>query len=331
MWHLNPYISIISVLFLVASVLTFSRGITNAPAAVDSYDASTSAVAFRVQNHITFASTSASSASKALQAALVNIICYAPTNGTLHSISGSGIIINPKGIILTNAHIAQYFLLANHGVSCAIRTGGPATAKYKASLMYISPEWLRANANVLTETNPQGTGQYDFALLIITTSINSARFPVTFPYVPLANGAPSIGTPVVIASYGAQSLKSTQILSDLFPTVVSGSVKDVYTFAINSVDVIALGGSAAAQSGSSGGGVINAAGDLVGTLTTSTINGATSTRALDAITTLYIQGEYVRETRQSLDSLLVGSSSIAVANEAAQIPALESLIATQLP
>ena len=46
------------------------------------------------------------SASSALRAALVNILCYAPAGSKLHSISGSGVFIDSKGIILTNAHIA---------------------------------------------------------------------------------------------------------------------------------------------------------------------------------------------------------------------------------
>jgi hypothetical protein len=320
MRRLKPYASIVGTLLLIALVVTFSHGVTNTPAAVISYNASTSPGTL---THTTPTST-------ALQAALVNIICYAPTNSAIRSISGSGVFIDPKGIILTNAHIAQYFLLANRGVSCTIRTGGPATNSYKASLVYISPQWINANSDVLAETNPSGTGQYDFALLAVTASATPTPLPSSFPYLPLAHDAPSISTPVVIASYGAQSLKSAQIQSDLFPTVVFGSVKDVYTFAVNSVDVIALGGSAAAQEGSSGGGVASATGELLGTLTTSTISGAASTRTLDAITSLYIQGEYVRETGQPLDSLLAEPSLTAVGNFAPQIPTLEAIVTAHL-
>ena len=96
------------------------------------------------------------------------------------------------------------------------------------------------------------------------------------------------GTPVVIASYGAQFLEQSQVQSALFPTVVFGSVKDIFTFATNTIDVLALGGSAAAQEGSSGGGVSDAAGKLVGTITTSTTKGTTDTRSLSAITASYI-------------------------------------------
>ena len=250
--------------------------------------------------------------------------------GTLSSISGSGVIIDPKGIILTNAHVAQYFLLADRGVSCSIRSGSPATTHYNASVIYISPTWLHANTKVLTETTPNGTGEYDFALLAISKSATSDSLPAVFPFVTLAKVSPIAGASTVIASYGAQFLDSNQITSNLFPTVVFGSVKDVFTFKANTIDVLALGGSVAAQEGSSGGGVVNGSGDLVGTITTSTVSGATNTRSLDAITASYIRTEYASETGQALDTLLSEPTATSIANFAPQIPALESIITAQL-
>lgn len=270
--------------------------------------------------------TSASS----LRAALVNIICDAPSGSALRSISGSGVIVDPKGIILTNAHVAQYFLLADRGVSCIIRSGSPAADKYDAALMYISPAWLKANPNVLTETTPSGTGEHDFAFLAITKSTTTDPLSVSFPYLSLATTPPDAGMSVVIASYGAQFLASDQITSDLFPTVVFGSIKDIFTFGTNTVDVMSLGGSAAAQEGSSGGGVADASGTLVGTITTSTISGATDTRNLDAITASYIRADYASETGQPLDVLLSESPATAVSNFIPQIPKLESIITAQL-
>lgn len=266
----------------------------------------------------------------ALRAALVNIICYAPVGTKLRSISGSGIFINPKGIILTNAHIAQYFLLADRTVSCTIRSGSPATDSYDASLIYLPSIWINANAKVLTETNPSGTGEYDFAFLAVTKSASRDALPTTFPFIPLAISPPNTGTPVVIASYGAQFLESSQIQSSLFPTIVFGSVKDIFTFASTTIDVLALGGSVAAQEGSSGGGVASGNGELVGTITTSTIKGSTDTRALDAITASYIRAEYANETGSALDILLAQSTSTAIADFAPKMSALEAIITAQL-
>ena len=268
----------------------------------------------------------------ALRAALVNIICYAPAGSGLRSMSGSGVFVDQKGVIITNAHIAQYFLLADRDVSCDIRAGSPAADKYDAELIYIPPAWIGANAGVLAETAPSGTGEYDFAFLAVTKSATSALLPSSFPHIPLAASAPShYGAPVVIASYGAQFLVSSQVQSSLFPTIVFGSVKDVFTFASSTIDVLALGGSAAAQEGSSGGGVADASGALTGVITTSTTEGATDARKLDAITASYIRAEYARETGQALDTLLAKPVSDAIADFAPRIPALEALITAHLP
>lgn len=270
-------------------------------------------------------------AASVLREALVNIICYAPNGSKLHSISGSGVFIDSKGIILTNAHVAQYFLLASRGVSCTIRSGGPAIDKYKAALIYLPYAWVNANADILTKTEAIGTGEYDFALLAVTKSATSSDLPSSFPAISLAQLPPASGTPVVIASYGAQFLEAGQIQSSLYPTVVFGSVKDIYTFVLNTIDILALGGSAAAQEGSSGGGVADVSGTLIGTITTSTVQGATATRSLDAITASYIRSEYARETGASLDTLLAKPIATAVSDFAPQISALGSILTAQLP
>ena len=134
--------------------------------------------------------------------------------------------------------------------------------------MFISPAWISANSAVLSESAPSGDGEHDYALLAITGSASGstslttggAALPTIFPAIPLASVAPTTNEPVVIASYGAQFLQSAQIQSSLYPTIVYGSVKGVYTFDTETPDIIALGGSAAAQEGSSGGGVAGTSG-----------------------------------------------------------------------
>lgn len=261
---------------------------------------------------------------------LVNILCFGPSKG-IHSITGSGVMIDPKGIILTNAHVAQHFLLADRGVTCTVRTGRPAAASYSAKLIYISPQWLKANSRSFIEEGPSGTGEYDFALLAVDSSETASPLPALFTHVPLAKMAPQPGAPVLIGSYAAQFLETDQILSNLYSTLVTGSVKDVYTFGKNTIDLLALGASAAAQSGSSGGGVVDETGKLVGTITTtSAIVGDSSTRAVDAISASYIRAEFAKETGGSLDTLLAESTATAIASFAAAAPTLEAILTAHL-
>ena len=49
-------------------------------------------------------------ASEKARAVLVNIMC-ASEYTTISGMTGSGVIIDPRGIIVTNAHVAQYFMI----------------------------------------------------------------------------------------------------------------------------------------------------------------------------------------------------------------------------
>ncbi len=112
--------------------------------------------------------------------AIVNILC---TDQKGEEVTGTGIVVGSQGIILTNAHIGQFFLIRDYPVknymSCIIRTGSPAYPTYTAELVYISPTWVADNKTILTDTNPKGTGENDFAFLRITGKIDGSTIYVT--------------------------------------------------------------------------------------------------------------------------------------------------------
>lgn len=243
-----------------------------------------------------------------LQSALVNVICIQRGTSSIRSISGSGVIIDPRGIILTAAHVAQMLLLAEHpgqtSVTCSIRTGSPAAAAYTASTIFVSPSWIASNPRTLVEAAPTGTGENDFAFLAITGSATNAPLPAAFPFVPLTSATPTKGEPVVIGSYAAEFLSSTEVRTDLTPTLVFGAVQDRYTFGTNTVDLLSLGGTAAAQEGSSGGGALDKTGSLIGLITTSSSEEDFTARDLHAITPDHIRRSFEADWGQDLDLYL---------------------------
>ena len=107
-----------------------------------------------------------------LRQSLVNILCTTRGGGYFRPISGSGLFISAQGVILTNAHVAQFFLLKDYivknNVDCIIRTGSPASAAYRAELLYLPPAWITANASQLKDEEAVGTGEDDYAFLIVT-------------------------------------------------------------------------------------------------------------------------------------------------------------------
>lgn len=226
---------------------------------------------------------------------LVNILCTTRTSGLLKPLTGSGVIIDKKGVIITNAHIGQYFLIKDYptkdSVNCIIRTDSPASPTYKAKILYISPKWIKDNANNITMNNPKGTGENDFALLLITDAIKNEQLPEKFPFLmpDISNDNMKTGTPVLLAGYSAGFLGGIIIQKDLWLTTTISSIKDIFTFRSGTIDVFSLNSNIVAQKGSSGGAVINTKTQkLIGIIVTSTEAVYTKDRELNAITLFHV-------------------------------------------
>jgi hypothetical protein len=306
---------------------------SSAPASMKAPASAPSAPAAPARPEPTKAQLDAAAAS--LSAAVVNIIC-APEddNSTLRAISGSGVIIDPRGIILTDAHVGQFFLLAHeasaYAFGCVIRTGSPAEDAYTAAPIYVSRPWIEANSAVITESSPEGTGENDVALLGITGALKGGTLPAQFPYVPLSADTPSAGDDIVIGSYAAQFLSGEGIATDLNQTIVYSTIKQIYTFDTDTVDVLSLGGSIAAQEGSSGGGVVNGGGALAGLITTSTIEGDLTKRDLRALTTGYVLRSIKADTGESIAALLSGTVPNLVEGFSREASALGLILVNQI-
>lgn len=242
------------------------------------------------------------------RAALVNIQCYATGATPLHSISGSGIIVDSRGVILTNAHIAQYVLLSEvpeFNLNCVVRAGAPARPLYHARVLYMPASWVEKHASEITEAQPVGTGEHDYAFLAIT-SAESGILPASFPALsPDSRDAIAFpGDSALIASYPAELVGAFAAQNDLFPMTTVAPIRALMTFATSSVDTLALGGVIEAQGGSSGGAIVNAWDRIIGLITTTSEASTTADRDLHAVTTSYIDRDLRDATGQSIDQFL---------------------------
>jgi hypothetical protein len=259
----------------------------------------------------------------------------------LSPISGTGVVISPDGVVLTNAHVAQYFLLRDYHqkgyINCILRDGSPAYPRYNVDLVYISPTWVENNKTMLKSQNPTGTGVNDFAFLRITNRIDGTNLPtlgdkLNLPYlVSNVKETSSKGEPVVLVSYPAGFLGGISILKDLSATSAVTTVQDVYTFKASTIDVLAVGGTVVSQKGASGGAVVDGKGTLLGIISTSSNGTTTSTRNLNAITLGYINRSLQTEIKITLDNFLSQDTAIFAKNfQENTAPLLTKMITDEL-
>ena len=249
--------------------------------------------------------------------AIVNIFCTFRTNEFIKTTTGTGFFIDADGVIMTNAHVAQFLLLAgaddSNNAECIVRNGNPASPKYTASLLYIPPAWVQENASVLNDSVPMGTGESDYALLYVNDSLDGSLLPASFPALPFNSELLSTGSKnsnVVAAGYPAGALLLQGSAVDLIPRSAETTISELYTFGSNRADVFSIRGSVVGAEGASGGPVLNDSGDVIGMISTRGDDSTDGAGSLRAITLSHVHRTILEETGFGLEDSLGGNLAL---------------------
>lgn len=246
--------------------------------------------------------------------ALVNIFCTFETSEYIRTTTGTGFFIDTDGVIMTNAHIAQFLLLEKTDsfgdANCIVRVGSPATARYTAELLYIPPTWIQENASLIDDAAPMGTGERDYALLYVNGDVEGWPLPARFPALSFDDDLLPTSvkdSEVSAAGYPATDLLSggskTELVAKLAPT----SISELYTFGSNYADVFSVKGSSVGAQGSSGGPIVNDEGEVIGMIATRGDDEVDGAGSLRAITLSHVNRTIKEETGFTLAENLGGN------------------------
>jgi hypothetical protein len=240
-----------------------------------------------------------------LRKGVVNILCRSRSS-FVNGISGSGVLVADSGVILTNAHIGQYFLLERYGlVNCHIRTGNPAKGNARANPLYISKQWLKENSRSLLKETATGSGENDFAFiqLATTTQIGKNLSPVTLA---IDHGL-RVRSQTIAVAYPAGMIGGFFIENALYASSAIPEITDILSFGTSTPDLFLLSGSILAQRGASGGLVSNLNGHVFGIISTVSEESNTKDRTMGAISIEHIANAVYKESGLSLHDLVSGN------------------------
>ncbi len=273
------------------------------------------------------------------RAATVNILCTVKNGNTTEVVTGSGVIVDPRGVVLTNAHVAQFFLLiGNHppGVTtCSVRTENPSTDPFEAKLLYLPPAWINKHAKDIDNLKPLGTGENDYAFLLLTDPKNPKVYPETLlPFISINTAQENIdvGDGVLIAGYPARTvIKEKENIEQLTLSSTIAIIEKLFTFEEQTLDLLSLGDTTLSYKGSSGGAVVDEYNMLIGIINSSTDGPTAKERKLRAITLAHIDRSLKKYTGFDLNFWLLGNLALkAKLYNSGVAPALTSQLVQEL-
>ncbi len=243
---------------------------------------------------------------------VVNIICTSKQGNFTSAQTGSGVLVSSAGVVLTNAHVAHPFLLENH--TCLLYQKNNPYFGYRASLLYIQEEWVKKNRDIVTNTNPRGTGEDDYAFLFITSNSNPGGYmPSKFPYAKVSTDKAiyEVGQPISVGGFPGAPATLLDLARAGNLKTDDTEIYDVFTFSSGPIDVISTENTPVAARGASGGGIFKDNNLVALTVTTS---GSGNNARINGITMAYIDRDMRSDLGIGITSFITGDLQTRASN-----------------
>lgn len=240
-----------------------------------------------------------------IKSATANIFCSIPKGNQIQKITGSAVAISNNGVLLTNAHVAEYILLENSAPNtntlCYIRTGSPAKKAYKAEVVFLPREWIYTNKDNMKFGTLYGTGENDYALIYLTKKIQDSS-ATDLSYINIDSTNINKNESLILSGYPV--LGGTLNENSLYNISDNTKIQNIWRLNKTESDAVDTSYTTLAHQGSSGGTGASLSGQLKAIMVATTVDPMTNKPNMRLISLGYISRDIESKTSKTLESII---------------------------